>query len=140
MAPRATVQHTRNGAGKTGMTIDPQVLRAEQHLEIGRVLRRTAQSLTDQWSKRAAEEQPHAARVHEQVLRDHLPQFLQTLGGSLAESTSPDATPYCAPAAKHGERRWEAGWSLTEVVRDYQILRLVIFEHLEGAESITALP
>ena len=115
------------------MTIDPQVLRAEQHIEIGRVLQRQAQSLTDQWSKRAAEEQPHAARVHEQVLRDHMPEFLQTLGKSLADSTGPDAMPHAAPAAEHGEQRWEAGWSLGEVIRDYQILRLVIFEHLEGA-------
>ncbi len=93
------------------MTIDPQVLRAEQHIEIGRVLQRQAQSLTDQWSRRAAEEQPQAARVHEQVLRDHLPKFLQMLGQSLADSTSPDATPHAAPAAEHGEQRWEAGWS-----------------------------
>src|SRR5262249_11028176 len=33
-------------------------------------------------------------------------------------------------AVEHGEQRWEAGWSLPEVVRDYQILRLVIFDHL----------
>ncbi len=115
------------------MTIDPQVLRAEQYVEIGRVLQRQAQSLTDQWSLRAAEEQPQAARVHERVLRDHLPQFLQTLGRSLADSIGPDAAPHEAPAAEHGEQRWEAGWSLSEVIRDYQILRLVIFEHLEGA-------
>ena len=62
------------------MTIDPQVLRAERHVEIGRVLQRQAQSLPDHWSRRAAEEQPHAARVHEQVLRDHLLKFLETLG------------------------------------------------------------
>jgi signal transduction histidine kinase/ActR/RegA family two-component response regulator len=35
------------------------------------------------------------------------------------------------PASRHGETRWEAGWSLPEVVRDYQILRLVILDFLE---------
>jgi signal transduction histidine kinase/ActR/RegA family two-component response regulator len=31
----------------------------------------------------------------------------------------------------HGEQRWENGWSLPEVVRDFQILRLVILDFLE---------
>ena len=38
---------------------------------------------------------------------------------------------HCMPATVHGEQRWEAGWSLAEVVRDYQILRLVILDYLE---------
>ena len=115
------------------MTIDPQVLRAEQHLEIGRALQSCAPAIIERWSRRAAEEQPHADRVHEQVLRDQLPQFLQALGRSLAESTTAETAPHRGAAAEHGEQRWEAGWSLTEVVRDYQILRLVLFEDLEAA-------
>ena len=34
-------------------------------------------------------------------------------------------------AVEHGEQRWGDGWSLTELVRDYQILQLVVLEHLE---------
>jgi signal transduction histidine kinase/CheY-like chemotaxis protein len=115
-----------------GMTIDPQVLRAEQHVEIGRVIQRDIDVLIERWSRRAAREQPNAPRVHERALKDHLPKFLQALASSLADSTSPDACPHCAPAVEHGEQRWEVGWSLIEVVRDYQILRLVVFEHLEA--------
>ncbi len=115
------------------MTIDPQVLRAEQHLEIGRALQSRTPALIERWSRRAAEEQPHADRVHEQVLRDQLPQFLQALGRSLAESTTAETAPHRGLAAEHGEQRWEAGWSLTELVRDYQILRIVLFEDLEAA-------
>jgi signal transduction histidine kinase/ActR/RegA family two-component response regulator len=115
------------------MTIDPQVLRAEQHVEIGRALEAQAPALIDRWARRAAQEQPHAARAHEQVLRDQLPEFLEALARSLAESTTADGAPHRAPAVEHGEQRWEAGWSLPEVVRDYQILRLVLFEDLEAA-------
>jgi signal transduction histidine kinase/CheY-like chemotaxis protein len=32
---------------------------------------------------------------------------------------------------EHGEHRWKSGWRLAEVVRDYQILRLVILDHLD---------
>ena len=35
------------------------------------------------------------------------------------------------PALQHGEQRWDTGWSLTEVVRDYQLMQLVILEYLE---------
>jgi signal transduction histidine kinase/CheY-like chemotaxis protein len=119
------------------MTIDPQVLRAEQHVEIGRVLQRDADALIERWSHRAAQEQPNAARVHGPALKDHLPKFLQALGHALADSISPTACPHCVPAGEHGEQRWEVGWSLAEVVRDYQILRLVVFEHLEKEVGCT---
>jgi hypothetical protein len=58
--------------------------------------------------------------------------LLRTLGRSLAESIESDAAPHQRPAREHGEQRWEVGWALPEVVRDYQILRLVVFEHLEA--------
>jgi signal transduction histidine kinase/CheY-like chemotaxis protein len=115
------------------MTIDPQVLRAEQFTEIGHALESRADALIDHWARRAAREQPDAARVHEHSLRDQLPRFLRSLAHTLAESTGPDAGPHWAPAVEHGGQRWEAGWSLSEVVRDYQILRLVLFEDLEEA-------
>jgi signal transduction histidine kinase/ActR/RegA family two-component response regulator len=114
------------------MTVDPQVLRSEQYLEIGRILQQDTDALIERWSGRAVQEQPNSARVHHQALLDHLPALLKRLGDSLSD-TSPDACPHCAPATEHGQQRWGDGWSLPEVVRDYQILRLVLFEHLEEA-------
>jgi PAS domain S-box-containing protein len=113
------------------MTIDPQIIRSERHLEIGRLIQEGGEDIVARWARRAVEEQPHAARAHEQELRNHLPVLLHTLAISLADLTSPDAVPHRASAAEHGEQRWQAGWSLREVVRDYQILRLVIFDYLE---------
>jgi signal transduction histidine kinase/CheY-like chemotaxis protein len=115
------------------MTIDPQVLRSEQFTEIGRLVQRDAGILIERWSRRAVEEQPNARRLHQDALRDHLPRLLHDLGECLAESTASGAAPHCAPARKHGEQRWEEGWSLPEVVRDYQILRIVLFDYLEEA-------
>jgi signal transduction histidine kinase len=112
------------------MTIDPEVLRNEQHVEVGRVIQRDAPRLIERWSRRATVEQPHGARAHHQTLLDHLPRFLQTLGQSLSDSVNVHNAPHFASARAHGEQRWESGWSLPEVVRDYQILRLVLFEYL----------
>lgn len=111
--------------------VDPHLIRSERHHEIGSLLASNVGIILDRWSQRAALEQPNAKRVHHDVLLDHLTEFLQTLGRSLAQSEAPDNCQHCLPAAKHGEQRWDAGWSLSEVVRDYQILRLTILEILE---------
>jgi signal transduction histidine kinase/CheY-like chemotaxis protein len=113
------------------MNLDSQVLRSEQHVEVGLLIQRDAEAIIERWTQRAIEEQPHAARAHHRALLDHLPRLLQTLGQSLVDSHSPHNMPHQAPAQEHGEQRWEVGWSLPEVVRDYQILRLVLFEFLE---------
>jgi signal transduction histidine kinase len=113
------------------MSVDPRLLRSERFQEIGTLLQRDAGVIIDRWCRRAMEEQPNAPRVHHEVLRDRLAGLLLALGRSLAESDDPDNRPHRIPAIEHGEQRWESGWSLPELVRDYQILRLVLLDYLE---------
>ncbi|MEX0713787.1 MAG: ATP-binding protein [Pirellulales bacterium] len=119
------------------MSIDPEVIRAESHVAIARVIEENAGVIIERWRRRAATEQPNARRVHEQALLDHLPDLLQAIGQSL-RSRDPGAEPYARPARQHGGQRWDTGWSLTELVRDYQILRLVLLEFIE--ESLDRPP
>src|SRR5262245_24125392 len=116
---------------RTGMAIDPQTIRCEPHTEIGDLLQQHAGAIIERWGRRAAEEQPNAPRLHHAALVDHLTEFLRTLGRSLATSEAHHAGQHRQSASAHGGQRWEAGWSLPEVVRDYQILRLVIVDFLE---------
>jgi len=113
--------------------VDARVLRAERFVEIGNVLERDAELMIERWSRRAAFEQPKAQRVHQAALRDDLPNFLRALGRRLKTATGDEghAEQHSLVAANHGEQRWESGWSLPEVVHDYQILRLVILDYLE---------
>src|SRR5215471_9907161 len=108
-------------------TIDPGVIRAETHPEIGEIIERDADILIDRWTRRAVQEQPSARRVHHKALVDDLHGFLRALGRSLAKG---EEDHHCLSATLHGTVRWEAGWSLPELVRDYQILRLVILDYL----------
>jgi signal transduction histidine kinase len=110
-----------------------KAIKADRFIEIGRLIERDASLIIDAWSRRALAEQPKAQRVHHEVLRDGLPAFLYALGRSLAESVEGHAAAHQWTAKEHGEQRWEAGWSLREVVQDYQILRLVLLDHLDGA-------
>jgi signal transduction histidine kinase/ActR/RegA family two-component response regulator len=111
----------------TTMTTDARVIRSERFEEIGTIIRRDSTLLIDRWASRAVLEQPNAQRVHHDVLLDHLPTFLHELANSLAEAGDPA---YCV-ARRHGQQRWETGWSLEEVIRDYRILRLVLLEYLD---------
>src|SRR5262249_6549360 len=117
------------GRGRLPVTANPRSIRSERFDEIGAILRRDATLLVERWAHRAVEEQPSAARVHHNVLLDHLPGFLVDLGAHLAEESDAHG-PHRRRAALHGGQRWQAGWSLAEVVRDYGLLRLVVLEYL----------
>ncbi|HEX4589692.1 MAG TPA: HAMP domain-containing sensor histidine kinase, partial [Gemmataceae bacterium] len=107
-------------------------LRAEPQTAIGDLIERSTASIITRWSERAKVEQPTAQRVHHKVLVDHLPAFLAKLGRSLATAGDTSQS-HQQEAAEHGDQRWDIGWSITEVVRDYQILRIVLAEFLEEA-------
>ncbi len=113
------------------MSADPQTIRSEVHEELGDFLLINVEVIIERWSIRAVEEQPNASRVHHSVLLDHLHDLLTTLGDRLKKVEDPQESQHCLTALRHGEQRWEAGWSLPEVVRDYQILRFVILDFLE---------
>ena len=113
------------------MTIDAEMIRAGRYAEIGTIIQQHATILIDSWSTRAVQEQPNAKRVHHDVLLDHLPTFLWELGNGLSEAGDEASSPHARIAHLHGEQRWQTGWSLTEVIRDYRILRLVILDYLD---------
>ena len=113
------------------MSIDPQTLRSEQFLSIGLLIQQGVETLMARWCQRAISEQTTASRVHHAVLQDHLRRLLAALGRGLAECNDQDLPQHHIVALEHGEQRWETGWSLSEVVRDYQILRLVILDYLD---------
>jgi signal transduction histidine kinase len=112
------------------MNIAPAIIRAEPHTEIGSLLLQDAAVIVERWCKVAREEQPTAKRVYHEVLRDQLSEFLGAMGIALKHSGRPGSEPHWK-ASEHGQQRWDSGWSLTELVRDYQLMRLVVLEYLE---------
>ena len=113
------------------MTIETERIRAEPHQEIGSIILDDAELLVERWAERAKAEQPTAARAYHAALRNQLLPFLEAVGEGLRQSGNRNPREHRIEAVEHGEQRWDNGWSLTELVRDYQILQLVILEHLE---------
>src|SRR5512138_2469918 len=98
-------------------------IRAEPHVEIGRILEEDASAIIDEWCKRARAEQPGAARLHHEALRNRLHGFLLAMGRGLSQAGERNPREHRDNAIEHGEQRWDTGWSITELVRDYQILQ-----------------
>jgi signal transduction histidine kinase len=117
------------------MTTNSDVLRSESFADVAQVIHRDVGLIVERWGQRATQEQPHGDRAHRKTLFDDLPDFLRQLANSLSEEGDGGVAHHHLPARRHGAQRWEAGWSLTEVVRDYQILRLVLVDYLEDALS-----
>ncbi len=46
------------------MSLDPQVIRSEPHLEIGLLIQRNVAQILERWSEQAIKQQPNATRVH----------------------------------------------------------------------------
>src|SRR5688500_1679655 len=120
----------RAGPSRSSMTITTTEIRSEPHHEIGSIISRDADRLVDRWCTRALAEQPTASRVYLDVLQNELRRFLQAVGRGLLQDGEPRQ--HRDQAKGHGEQRWDNGWSLTELVHDYQILQLVVLEHLES--------
>ena len=113
------------------MNIDTQAVRAEPHVEIGTLLQDHADEIVDRWCQVAREEGAAAKRAHHIILRDELPDFLRGMGRALKRAGLAEAEPQRKVAKEHGTQRWDSGWSLSELVRDYQFMRVVVLEFLE---------
>lgn len=105
-------------------------IRGRNFAELGEILRRDAEEIIERWSDRALAQGHGRPGAHRAELRDHLPEFLVALGEDLFGDEPDDSGTPRRRASEHGRFRWQVGWELEDVVVDYQILRIVILQHL----------
>ncbi len=111
--------------------IETERLRQESCLRIAKLLRQNSEALTDRWARLSQHERPHNQSTHWHVLRDGLPKFLRAVAGALMQPQEDGHGRHRILALDHGEHRWQIGWKLSDVVGDYQLLRLVLMETLD---------
>ena len=114
------------------MKNDPEMIRGIRYAEIGQLIKSTSQTVIDNWAATAREELGAAGTAHRIELQNHLPRFLEQLGEELSCRGVSKKLKCDASARSHGKQRWKAGWRLDEVIRDYQLLRLVLLDHLDA--------
>jgi signal transduction histidine kinase len=113
------------------MKIDTAAIRAEAHVELGSLLESGADAIVQRWCDAVRTNAPSARGRHEDVLRDQVPALLTAIGRNLAQTGTAHAGPQHEVAKEHGAQRWDAGWSLSDVVRDYRLMRVVILAFLD---------
>ena len=99
---------------------------------LAQMMDRDADQITQTWVEHAERTQPDADPQRRAEMIDHLPEQIRGMARAIA-TLNRDMGEAASLATQHGEHRWKAGWRLTEVVRDYQLLRLVLMEHIEAA-------
>ncbi|RMF40471.1 MAG: response regulator [Planctomycetota bacterium] len=114
------------------MQDDLDEIRAKRFSQIGTLIRESTAEIIQRWEEsiRNEEEQDSSRYAHREELRNHLPQYLEHFGAELATYGVSHERQRDSAAKNHGRRRWQAGWRLDEVIRDYQVLRIVLMDYL----------
>ncbi|WP_425401058.1 response regulator [Aeoliella sp.] len=108
-------------------------------VEAGKAIRQHANDIVSLWIDRA-QQSPEIPFAHRQQLRDHLPSLLEHVGRHLENGRSTLGKRSEAAAESHGRQRWQLGWRLDDVVRDYQTLRPVLIDYLLDQKSLDVTP
>ena len=112
------------------MPLDPKQIHARRYPRIGEIIGEGLESITRAWRLRSRADQPKGSGPNDESALARVRGFLQSLARQLA-STDPEALLPQQRATVLGELRWRQGDDISQVVRDYQTLRLVLIEHLD---------
>jgi two-component system, sensor histidine kinase and response regulator len=101
----------------------------DQLPELGAWLLSNTSNVMKRWEEMVGLELPFPERTaHRSQLRNNLPEYLKALAKDLQtgrQGRDAKATP---AARQHGMQRWQLGWDLELVVRDYQLLLHAIID------------
>ena len=91
--------------------------------ELGQLIQIRAPAIMELWEELIERHLPASKRTaYRSQLRDHLPQFLQKVGRDLIAGRDGHNSSAKPAAREHGLQRWQQGWELELVIRDYQIM------------------
>lgn len=118
----------------------------DQLPELGEFIDSSVSEIMKTWEELIELHLPASDRTtYRAQLRDHLPHFLHKVASDLIVGPKAHRTKAKPAAREHALQRWEQGWELEFVVRDYQLLyhaivfvaRPTLDRELTGAENQT---
>ena len=112
------------------MSLDPSEIHAQRYPRIGGIIDESMESIVMAWWRRSRADQPGASFEDAADALARMRGFLRSLARQLA-STDLEASLTQRRATGLGELRWKQGEDISQVVRDYQTLRLALIEHLD---------
>jgi signal transduction histidine kinase/ActR/RegA family two-component response regulator len=110
-------------------------------LKLGQLILERRDEIISRFVEASRSEELSPPGLARSLLVDHIPIFLEEVAQDLAGADQPQLNPegadQSASARKHGEQRWNLGYDLEAVLREYGILRGAI---LETAKAAGVLP
>jgi len=105
---------------------------AVENSELAAVLRRQIPSIVERWEKLARAQVPAAHRQDPLALLDNMPVFLDHIAQAVEEGLEQCVAPEMEhPSVDHAEQRSRIeGYSLDQVIHEYQLLRKAVVEIL----------
>lgn len=97
--------------------------------EIGTIITDNTAHISQIWMDQARRELDQASNAHREALRNMIPTFLKVLGEEFCKPGDEMIGRHLL-ARDHGLQRFDVGWKLNEVVADYQLLQIVLFEYI----------
>lgn len=101
-------------------------------LELHSFLRDEREAILHAWRELTDERIPASRDLSDEEQRNRMPELLESIASSAEETRySPALTPLPQMWPKHhAEQRWDLGFTLEEMTREYGLLRVVIFRML----------
>lgn len=101
-------------------------------------LRNQKERIIDIWCKRLREETDRGEEVSDLILTDTLPLFLDRLAGAFDTKNRGRLEVVATTGRIHGDERLKHRFSLNVVLKEYAILRQILFEVLEEENPLKA--
>ena len=108
---------------------------------LGHIVREEHSLIIEKWLRRAERVFDYGGDRSRDELVDDFPDLMRAIGDDLVDWDGETDSEVKAIAETHGRERWEQGFEIADVIRDYQILRATTTEHLclrlEQMEQVT---
>ena len=91
------------------------------------LIRHDSEQILSSW-RREVRKLPGAAELDMPTINDEVPQLLENLALALSRDPESASTETETISAEHGLLRWQAGFDITEVVAEYNILRACLLD------------
>lgn len=113
------------------MSLDPKVIHAARYPRIAEIIRGGIDSIKSEWLRRSRTDQPESCDSIAEEALGRISGILESFPRQLASNQD---VPFLTQrrATWLGELRWQQGEDISQVVRDYQTLRLVLIDYLDA--------
>lgn len=102
---------------------------ADHSVEIGNVLLEDRSQIISEWEKRIVPTVDSAEPEHRADMRNHLPLYIDALGRDYSNESDKDEAVQRL-AEDHGRQRFQIGWDIDEILKDYRVLQEVLIDRL----------